>query len=322
MTPDDAVNARSEKTGFHAPWFVAVWPGMGNVAANAGVYLLAKLGMHVIGELDPSGLFDVDEVSVTAGRIQPPRRPRNRFFAWKDPQGKRDLIVFLGEAQPASGKYDFARQLIGLARGFGAVRLFTFAAMATEMEPGRPSRVFGATTDGSLLEELKRHDLEPLDGGNIGGLNGILPAVAAENGLAGTCLLGEMPHVFAHLPYPKASLAILETFHKLGGPEIDLSDLAKQARSVDDELGAFWERLRQASRRAGPAEEDAESFVAEPTEETGLDPADKRRIEELFNQAAMDRSKAFELKQELDRLDSFKDYEDRFLDLFKMGDRD
>ena len=30
-----------------------------------------------------------------------------------------------------------------------------------------------------------------------------------------------------------------------------------------------------------------------------------------------DRSKAYELKRELDRLELYKDYEDRFLDLFK-----
>jgi hypothetical protein len=35
--------------------------------------------------------------------------------------------------------------------------------------------------------------------------------------------------------------------------------------------------------------------------------------------AAKDRSKAFELKQELDRLGVFKEYEDRFLDLFKKS---
>jgi hypothetical protein len=32
------------------PWFIAVWPGMGNVALDAGFYLLAKLEMHVIAE--------------------------------------------------------------------------------------------------------------------------------------------------------------------------------------------------------------------------------------------------------------------------------
>ncbi|MFO0826122.1 MAG: hypothetical protein U0792_23900 [Gemmataceae bacterium] len=41
------------------------------------------------------------------------------------------------------------------------------------------------------------------------------------------------------------------------------------------------------------------------------------QIEESIEAATKDRSKAFELKQELDRLGIFKQYEDRFLDLFK-----
>ena len=44
---------------------------------------------------------------------------------------------------------------------------------------------------------------------------------------------------------------------------------------------------------------------------------DRQRIEELFEQAVRDRSKAYELKGELDRLEVFGDYEDRFLDLFQ-----
>jgi hypothetical protein len=41
------------------------------------------------------------------------------------------------------------------------------------------------------------------------------------------------------------------------------------------------------------------------------------KIEDLFTQASKDCPKAFELKQELDRLGVFKEYEDRFLDMFK-----
>jgi hypothetical protein len=51
-----------------------------------------------------------------------------------------------------------------------------------------------------------------------------------------------------------------------------------------------------------------------------LSTEDEQRIEELFDQAESDRSKAFELKQVLDQLHVFKDYEDRFLDLFKPTD--
>ncbi len=46
-------------------------------------------------------------------------------------------------------------------------------------------------------------------------------------------------------------------------------------------------------------------------------PADRQRIGALFEQAVKDRSKTFELKRELDPLGAFKEYEDRFVDLFK-----
>jgi hypothetical protein len=106
------------------------------------------------------------------------------------------------------------------------------------------------------------------------GLNGVLLAAAAEQGLPGVGLLGEVHAMARDLPYP----ALRDT-----GPE--------------------------------PVEEDAALPPArEPVEESS---ADMRRIEELFAQAEKDRSRAFELKTELDRLGVFRQYEDKFLGLFK-----
>jgi hypothetical protein len=65
--------------------------------------------------------------------------------------------------------------------------------------------------------------------------------------------------------------------------------------------------------------EDEQRYAQQPAEEEGIGPADRQRLEGLFQEAARDRSKAFELKQELDRLGVFKEYEDRFLDLFKKA---
>ena len=48
-----------------------------------------------------------------------------------------------------------------------------------------------------------------------------------------------------------------------------------------------------------------------------LDELDRARLERLFEKARGDRNAAFQLKEELDRLDVFDEYEDRFLDLFK-----
>jgi proteasome assembly chaperone (PAC2) family protein len=304
-----------EKPELNHPWLVAVWPGMGHVALNAGVYLLAKLGMNLIAEFEANDLFDVDRVEVKEGIIQAGRRPRNRLFVWKDPKEKHDLVVFLGEAQPPIGKYAFCRQLIAHARQLGVERVFTFAAMATQMHPEHNSRIFGAATDGETLAELKRLELEVQEDGHISGLNGVLLGAAAESGLRGACLLGEMPHIFSQLPFPKASQAILEVFTAIAGIDLDLTELAEQAKAMDQQLGELLARVEEAYGQQHPAEE--ETYGPEAAEEERVSPSDRQRIEGLFQQAVKDRSRAFELKQGLDRLGLFKEYEDRFLDLFK-----
>src|SRR5688572_2329531 len=115
----------ADKLELRHPRLVAVWPGMGGVALNAGIYLLAKLDMRVIAEFEASELFDVDHVEVKDGIIQVGRRPRNRFFLWTDPKQQHDLVVFLGEAQPPLGKYPFCRQLMTFAKELGVERVFT-----------------------------------------------------------------------------------------------------------------------------------------------------------------------------------------------------
>jgi proteasome assembly chaperone (PAC2) family protein len=305
----------ADKLKLNRPWLVAVWPGMGHVALNAGYYLLSQLGMDVAAELDAGELFDIDHVEVKAGMIQPARRPRNRFFVWVDPEHEHDLLVFLGEAQPPIGKFPFCRQLVSYAKQVGVERVLTFAAMATRMRPDDRSRVFGAATDDDILESLKNLDLELVNEGQIGGLNGVLLGAAAEVGLPGACLLGEMPHVFTQLPFPKASQAVLEVFCTMSGIEIDFTELTEQAANIERQLGQL---LALAEGNEEVVDEE-ELPMPESVVEGGLTADDERRIEGLFEQALKQRSKAFELKQELDRLGAFKVYEDRFLDLFKKA---
>jgi len=305
----------ADKIKLNHPWLVAVWPGMGHVALNAGYYLLSKLDMAVLAELDAGELFDIDHVEVKEGLIEPARRPRNRFFVWNDPDKRRDLVVFLGEAQPPIGRYPFCKQLVSFAKEIGIERVLTFAAMATRMHPEDRSRVFGAATNDDNVQELKRLELELLEEGHIGGLNGVLLGAAAEAGLHGACFLGEMPHVFAQLPFPKASLAVLETFTTIFHIDIDFTELTEQAKASEEQLTELMARVEEVYGRARNNED--EEMLPEPSEAKEITATDRRRIEALFDQAGKDRSKAFELKRELDRLNVFKEYEDRFLDLFK-----
>lgn len=297
------------------PWLIAVWPGMGQVALNAGYYLLAKLEMYQVAEFSPRELFEVEHVAVKGGLINMGGLPRSRFFVWKDPGQVQDIIVFIGDAQPPTGKYGFCHKLIEFAQSLGVERLFTFAAMATDMEPKSPSRVFGAATDEEGLAELKRIEVNILEDGQIGGLNGVLLGVAAERGLRGECLLGEIPHLFLQFPFPKAAMEVLKAFCEIAGISVDLTELSEQAQVVELQLDAILTKVQAAIDDEETSEDDEESYVT--AEEEGLNETDRRRVEQLFEQARDDRSKAYELKRELDRLDVFREYEDRFLDLFK-----
>jgi proteasome assembly chaperone (PAC2) family protein len=305
------------------PWLVAVWPGMGQVALSAGYYLLAKLEMHLFAEFSSRELFEVEHVEVKDGLLRLGGLPRSRFFAWKDPQGRHDIVIFLGEAQPPLGKYAFCNRLMEFARQLGVERVFTFAAMATGMRPEHESRIFAAVTDEQSLAEVKQLEVQILEDGQIGGMNGVLLGIAGESGLRGTCLLGEMPHLFVQMPFPKASLAVLEVFKTLAGIDIDLAELERQGASVEKQLAALLTQVEQAIEKQQEAQgieedgEEEEALSATLAEEPRLSPEDEERIEQLFEYARKDRSKAYELKNELDRLDVFKDYEDRFLDLFR-----
>lgn len=297
------------------PWLIAVWPGMGQVAISAGYYLMAKLSMHLLAELPSQELFDVEYVDVKDGLIRCGRLPRSRLFVWSDPDGNHDLIVFLGEAQPPRGKYAFCRELIAHAQALGVERFFTFAAMGSPMHPEHDSRVFAAATDEHTLAELKQLELEIIEDGQISGLNGVLLGAAAERGLSGSCLLGEMPHIFAQLPFPKASLEVLQVFTTIAGIDIDFDELAEQAKSMEQSLGELLARVERAYESQMQTAD--ETVRLETLEEKGMSPEDQERIEQLFEQAKQDRSKAYELKRELDRLKVYHEFEDRFLDLFK-----
>lgn len=303
----------TDETKLRDPWLVAVWPGMGHVALTGGYYLMSKLGMSTLAELPARELFDVEHVEVKDGMIQTGRLPRNRFFVWSEPDHPRDLVVFVGEAQPPLGKYAFCHKLIDYAQKIGVQRIFTFAAMATQMHPEEDSRVFAAATDNQTLSELRRLELTVLNDGHIGGLNGVLLGAAAEEGMRGACLLGEMPHIFAQVPFPKASLAVLQVFSTMSNIELDFTELSEQATTIEKQLGHLLAQVEE--RMGGPPE--TEEFGTETPDEDGLSADDARHIEQLFDQAAHDRSKAYELKRELDRLGAFATYEDRFLDLFR-----
>lgn len=316
---------RKTQPGLENPWLVAAWPGMGHVAATAATYMIEALKPRPAGMLPSREFFDLDHVEVRAGIARAGALPRNMFFTRRDPDRKRDLVLFLGEAQPARHGAGLCERILEHAAQLGVERVVTFAAMGTRIHPASAPRVFGTVTAPELLAELRSNGVELLQDGRVGGLNGILLAAAAERKLPAMCLLGEIPFYAAGVPNPAASLAVLRAFSSLAGAEVDLASLEELAGKAQQQLLSLLEQLKAQS---GLATEEESSDVFEGMEKgppasrprrPALDPESRRRIEELFIAAERDRSQASQLKTELDRLGVFGEYEERFLSLFRKA---
>jgi proteasome assembly chaperone (PAC2) family protein len=262
---------------------------------------------------------------------QPVRRPRSVLYAVKRPEGSGpDLLVFLGEAQPPNHGWAFANALLDLVAQHGVKRVVTFAAMAALVEPETPSKVYAVATKPEVLSAIPKDVVEPLEDGAVSGLNGVLLGAAAARKMDGLCLLGQFPTFAAQLPNPKASAAVLRAFSKISGVPVDLAPLDTQAAEMDRHLSQLWKRLKaEAAKVSGerpPEEAEHESFLPEPEDEEPekpkdrLTPEQRTRLDRLFEEVGRDRGKAVVLKAELDRLGVFREFEDRFLDLFKRGE--
>ncbi len=328
-------------------WLVAAWPGMGNVGLGACGYLISRLQARLVHELDVSGIFGYEHVEVKDGLATPGQLPRCMLFEWSHPERPLDLLIFLGEAQPETGGYTLCERLLDHAQGRNISRVITFAAMATQLHPADEPMVFGIGTTGEQIRDLQSHRAKLLKEGQIAGLNGVLLAAAGDRRLPGLCLLGELPYFAAGVPNPKASRAVLEIFCEMADLTLEWDELNRQAEAVEKGLIELLGKLQDA---AGEDDDEEDQFIVQdisltdPSEEpvaddeapeTGsesennpdaedsppkLDAESRRRVESLFEGAEKDRSRAVQLKAELDRLGVFKQYEDRFLDLFRKGE--
>ena len=227
----------------NSPNMLAAWPGVGNVAMIAATYLLRKLNFKELGEIEPSSFFDPVGVVVRDNVVEEPKFPQSKFYYWKNKGEGSDLIVFIGEDQPAAKGYELANCVLDVAVKFKVRRVFTCAAALTRIHHTESPGVLGVATDPSAAGVFKKYNL--INAGNlqIAGLNGLLLGVAKEREIEGICLLGEVPVYATRIQNPMAALAVLEVLTTMLGAKVDLDELAQLAVETK-------ERMKQVASQA------------------------------------------------------------------------
>ena len=238
----DLVKLRA-RPKLNSPVMLAAWPGIGNVALIVATYLLRKLNFKELGEVEAAHFFDPIGVVVKDSVVEAPQFPQSQFYYWKNSSGGSDVILFLGEDQPASKGYELANCVLDLALRFEVKRVYTCAAALTRIHHTEQPSVWGVATNQGGREDLEKYGLLQRGNLHISGLNGLLLGVAKERGVDGACLLGEVPTYATRIQNPMAALAVLKVLTTMLNLDVDMDELAQMAVETK-------ERMKQVAAEA------------------------------------------------------------------------
>jgi len=227
----DLVRLRA-RPKLNSPNMLAAWPGIGNVAIIAASYLKKKLDFKELGEVEASHFFDPIGVLVRDNVVEAPQFPEGN-----------DIILFIGEDQPAAKGYELANCILDVGERFQVKRIYTCAAALTRIHHSEQPRVWGVATDQAVTDDLRDYDLVQRGNLQIAGLNGLMLGVAKERDIEGVCLLGEVPTYATRIQNPMAALVVLKVLTRMLGVEIDLTELAQLAVEMK-------ERMKQVAAKA------------------------------------------------------------------------
>ena len=310
----------TKKPKLRKPYMIVAWPGMGEVAFKAASYLVEKLKAEEFAVIPAEEFFYLTGSVIKEGILSVPDLPSGKFYFWKNKIGKNDLIVFISNAQPDLAKAEeYSKRILYIAKLFKVDTLVGFASMPLPIDHTQSPAVWFAATHPEIRQNLKKYNLNMLNEGQVSGMNGLFLGIAKQEGFKGFCLLGEMPLYTIQIDNPKAAQAVLTVFSKIYDIKIDFSGLIEQAHVVEAEISKLMDYLKTGTpgQPTPINEEEIEKIKRALSQLTKLPASVKDKIEKLFAEATSDLKKAHELKAELDKWNVYKDYEDRFLDLFR-----
>jgi proteasome assembly chaperone (PAC2) family protein len=236
------------------PNMLAAWPGIGNVSMIIANYIKEKLDFKELGYLEASYFFDPVGVLVKDDVIEAPDFPQSRFYYYKNEGDGSDLILFLGDDQPASKGYELAHCVLDVSQRFQVQYIYTCAAAITRIHHTEAPKVWGVTTSPRVIGNLYKYNLEHASNLQIAGLNGLLLGAAKERNIDGICLLGEVPVYASRVQNPMAALAVIKVLTTMLEVKIDLADLSRMAVEAS-------ERMKQV---AAQAMEEYINYFTEP----------------------------------------------------------
>lgn len=211
------------------------WIDAGMAGAGAMSALLNNHDTELVASFDTDLLLDHrarrPTVRLIDGIIEELRWPSLNLYAATDEKGAGMLL--LSGAEPDHQWHAFTDAVETLALELGVSMVIGLGAYPAPAPHTRPVLLSCTASSEALAEQIGfvRGSLEV-----PAGVQAAIEQQAHASGIPAVGMWSQVPHYAAAMPYPAASLALLEGLHKLAGLDLNVGDLPSEVAATNERI--------------------------------------------------------------------------------------
>ncbi len=251
------------------------WIDAGASAAGAMTSLIDASGAEIIASFDSDRLLDHRArrpvMHLINGVISGMDWPSVDLYAGTDAAGA-DILLLTG-AEPDFEWEAFTRTVMELVEDNEVSMLMYLGAYPAPVPHTRPVTLSITTSSDDMSDRLRGYVRGSLD--VPAGIHAVLDVEATGMGIPAVGLWAQVPHYISAMPYPAASLALLQGLDEVAGLTVDAKDLVAEAAATRDRLDSLV--AENPEHQAMVHQLETVIDTAEPTE----DPAGPITIGEI-----------------------------------------
>jgi hypothetical protein len=242
------------------------WIDAGLAAANAMSVLLTSADADTVAIFDADRLLDHRArrpiMQLVNGVITELTWPGTELRAGTDAAGN-DLLLLVG-AEPDFEWHAFCGAVVDLAEQFGCRMVVSLGAYPAPVPHTRDTNLAVTTSSVDFSDRLHGYVRGTLD--VPGGIHAAIDVACNDRGIPAVGLWAQVPHYVASMPYPAASVALLDGLASLTGLTISTGELPSEARAARIRLDDLVEQNTQHQAMVTQLEEMADQGLGGPND--------------------------------------------------------
>jgi proteasome assembly chaperone (PAC2) family protein len=270
----------------------AGWPDAAEVASGTARFLSRKLRARRFAEIDPEEFYVFTESRPNTVILAPGQRalewPANEFFAWRNPNGERDIVILQGR-EPNLNWREYVDIILNLAGRLGVSQVIALGGTYDAVSHRGRVSLSGHATSDDLRDALTEFGITASSYEGPSSVQSALLEACREKEILAASLWGHAPHYVRAAPNPKVSHAMLRVLRTLLGVELDLTELEVAGEALEAKVDAAMQENPELRDYVEQLD-----IVVEPVREP--------TVEELMADLPLSRPDPAEIMRELEEI--------------------